>query len=692
MLEGLDDLAWDGLLHAYGPADDLPELIRAAASADEAEADGAVEELFHSVCHQGLTVYPASVAAVPFVAELAAARAVHRRSTLLYLLGAMADPHDANGVEAAAVRDAVTAQVPRLLPRLADPDAGVRETAAFTLARCPEAGAPVLARLRERLEVEDGPLARASLLAAGARLDAAGWADLLSAALGHASPAVRAAAALAIARAGLPWPGQGTAAVVEAYRDGDPLEGWVWTGGDDTLADLLNRFDDLDAVPAAVLGALAGAATVEARWSAACAVQTLCKIRRSAPAKLLPLLGPLLADGHHGVQLTAARTVRVAGGAAGALVADQLAALAARCAYGDEAERWEPAAEALRALVQLGDPRWRRPLLAAWRTGWVPDNAGDALRGAAVAADPELLAAVRARLTRIAESLPANDECGELALLLKSWGPAAAPAVPELLAALEHGSAVASAALAAVGPAASAALPALRLAAGRDDLDAAAAVWRLAGDPGPLLAVVGRALDHDRVEDVTIARLLELGGHARPLLPRLQRFLTGEPARSFPARHTQVAAATVAWRLTGDPDAVVPTVRAVLAGGETSAGAAARLAAELGDHARPLLPLLRAALDDRWARVHAARALWRLGGDAGDLVEPLVAAAAECYGGGEVAVDLLVEMRATAALPRLRALAEQDARIVNSGIYDYTVWQDERLRARLWQAVERLSA
>jgi hypothetical protein len=322
----------------------------------------------------------------------------------------------------------------------------------------------------------------------------------------------------------------------------------------------------------------------------------------------------------------------------------------------------------------------------------VPDHAGEALREAAVAADPELLAAVRARLARIAESsVPANDECGELALLLGSWGPAAAPAVPELLAALERGSALAAKALAAVGPAASAALPALRLAADRDDLGAAA-VWRLAGDPGPLLAVVGRALDHDRVEDLTIARLLELGGHARPLLPRLQRFLTGEPARTFPDRHAQVAAATVAWRVTGDPDAVVPTLRAVLAGGETSAGAAARLAAELGDHARPLLPLLRAALDDRWARVDAARALWRLGGEAGDLVVPLVAAAAECYGGGEVAVDLLVEMRATAALPRLRALAEQDARIVTSGIHDYIVRQDERLRARLWQAVERLTA
>jgi hypothetical protein len=490
MLEGLDDLAWGGLLHAYGSADDLPGLIRAAASTDEAEADGAVEGLFSSVFHQG-TVYPASAAVVPFVAELVAAGATQQRWSLLHLLGGMADPHEAAGVDVAAVRAALTAQAPRLLPLLADPDPRVRETAAYALAQCPEAEAPVSARLRERLAVEDAPLVRASLLAAGARLDAAGWAGRLSAALDDASPAVRAAAALAIARAGLPWPGRGTAAVVEAYRDGDPLEGWVWTGGDDTLSELLERFDDVGAVPAAVLGALAGAATVEARWRAAYAIGALSLARRSAAARLLPLLGPQLADADDGIREAAARTVRVSG-AAGALVADELAALAAGCADGDEAEPWEPAAQALRALIRLGDPRWRRPLLTAWRSGRVPDGAGEALREAGVAADAELLAAVRARLARSGESAAtAHPERAELALLLGSWGAAAAPAVPELLAVLGHGSAAASAALAAIGPAASAALPALRAAAGQGDLEAAAAVWRLAPSPARCSAPSG---------------------------------------------------------------------------------------------------------------------------------------------------------------------------------------------------------
>jgi HEAT repeat len=328
MLSGLDGVAWKALHHAYGPADDLPAAIRAAASTDEQEADAAVEALFSSVFHQG-TVYPASVAVVPFVAELAVTSAVHHRHLLVYLLGGMADPRQAHGPDVAAVGSALTAQVPRLLPLLADPDPKVREAAAYTLAQCPEMAGLVVARLRQRWPVEDVALVRASLLAAGGRLDPAGCGRWLSAALDDRQAAVRAAAALAIVRAGL-------------------------------------------------------------------------------------------------------------------------------------------------------------------------------------------------------------------------------------------------------------------------------------------------------------------------------------------------------------------------AAGDQPAGTAASLAAELGAHARPLVPLLRRTLDEPWASVRAADALWRLGEDSAGLIEPVVAAVADCWGGGEVALELLVQMRATQAVPRLRELAEQDARIVTSGIDDEIVGRDERLRARLWQAIKHL--
>jgi HEAT repeats len=688
MLQGLDALAWGTLTHAYGPADDIPDVLRAAASTDEQQAQAAGDELFGSVFHQG-TVYPASVAVVPFVAELAAAPTVHHRFLLVDLLGGMADPNQADGAEAAAVAAAVTAQVPRLLPLLSDPDPKVRETAAYALAQCPDMAGPVVARLRARWAVEDVPLVRASLLAAGGRLDPIGCGDWLVAAAGDAHATVRAAAVLAIAWAGLPWPGPATGAVISAYRDGDPLAGWAWYGHD-SLAELLKQFD-VRAVPAPVVGALVHAPAAEARAQVAYAVDELNLARRSAPARLVPLLAPLLGDPEERVRQAATNTVRAAG-SAGALVADELAALAAAFTSDAEVGRLGAAAQALCALIQLGDPRWRAPLLAAWRSGRAPYDAGRLLSAAGVAADPELLAAVRARLNSIdAEGRLDTNERAGLVWLLGCWGPAAAPAIPELLIALERGWGAAPRALTAIGPPAAVALPALRAAGGRGEVEAAAAVWHLAGEPGLLIEAVRRA-DHDTFCARAIDRLVELGGHARALLPRLRRFLTGEPAWPFPAREAQLAAARVVWRLTGDPGAVRPTVRVVLAAGDQPAGTAASLAAELGIHARPLVPLLRAALNDRWARVHAAQALWRLDGSAAELVEPLLAAIADGWGREAAALDLLVDMKAAQAIPRLRELAGQDARIITAGAFVGIVHSDELLRARLLEAIEVLGA
>jgi hypothetical protein len=690
----MDRVAWEALSHAYGPAGDLPEILAAAGSSDEQEALDAVERLFSSVYHQG-SVYPASAAVVPFVTELVLGPGTHHRALLLALLGGMADPRQADGgPDLAAVRAALDLQAPRLLPLLDDPDPEVRQAAAYAVGQSPGTAGPILARLRERWAVEREPPVRASLLLAGGRLDPGGSRDWLLLALEEPAAPLRAAAALAIVWAGLPWPERATAAVVEAFAAGDPLEdvGGLWDI-QDPLCELLEPFDDVAGVPAAVLAALARAPSAEARGAAADAIGWLNQLRRSAPPRLVPLLGPLLADADETVQRAAATTVRAADAAA-RLVADELAALAARDPFPEGSDRRDAAAEALCTLIGLGDHRWRGPLLAAWRNRRPTYDAARALADAGVAADAELLAAVRERLRSVAGgSRAAHNERAELIWLLGCWGPASAPALPELLAALEHGWGTAARALAAIGPAATPAPPGLRAAAGRGDVAAGAAVWRLAGDAGPLLAAVGQAIQDGPRWPAPIDELLEVGDQARPLLPALGRFLTGTAAFTYPGRHVQVAAARVVWRLTGDPDAVLPTLRAVLAAGEEPAAAAARLAAELGQAARGLVGGLRQALADPrdpGARLAAARALWRLGADPAELVDPLLAAVADPWGGGELAVDLLVELGATTALPRLRELASQDRRVVTSGIADQIIPRDERLVRRLREAVDRL--
>ena len=69
MLDGLDDINWGALQHAYGPADDVPEHLRALT--DPARFDDALESLYGTVCHQG-SRYSATPHVVPFAVALIA--------------------------------------------------------------------------------------------------------------------------------------------------------------------------------------------------------------------------------------------------------------------------------------------------------------------------------------------------------------------------------------------------------------------------------------------------------------------------------------------------------------------------------------------------------------------------------------------------------------------------------------------
>ncbi|EKT4447823.1 TPA: hypothetical protein UM521_001860 [Stenotrophomonas maltophilia] len=72
-LIALDDPRWAELQHAYGAADDIPELlanlsIPKGERADDDPIEDTWEELWSSLCHQG-DVYSASFAAVPHIVD-----------------------------------------------------------------------------------------------------------------------------------------------------------------------------------------------------------------------------------------------------------------------------------------------------------------------------------------------------------------------------------------------------------------------------------------------------------------------------------------------------------------------------------------------------------------------------------------------------------------------------------------------
>jgi hypothetical protein len=189
MLDRLDDVPWKSLHHAYGSAEDVPELLRDLARSDGRQ-EKALYALFGNILHQG-TVYEASSHAVPFLVELAAEPTIARRDEILGLLGALAEgqsylaAHARSGHSfsdyhrqkpdfeerlASELRDvertrlAVFERRDVFLSLLNDQLSMVRAGAAYVLSRFPEHASELGPRLRETTKDEQESLARAGML------------------------------------------------------------------------------------------------------------------------------------------------------------------------------------------------------------------------------------------------------------------------------------------------------------------------------------------------------------------------------------------------------------------------------------------------------------------------------------------------------------------------------------------------
>ena len=183
MLDRLDEIPWNRLTHAYGPADDVPDLLRSLRTAP-AETTGQQSPLWHlcgNIWHQG-SVYEATAYAVPFLIELAASPQVPDRVGILALLAEIATGHswrDAHGnllkeadfAERRAVEltwaeraHAAVASGAAAFLAMTEEETEVRLAAAHVLAFLPEHRDVVCARLRSMANAETGSRERAGLL------------------------------------------------------------------------------------------------------------------------------------------------------------------------------------------------------------------------------------------------------------------------------------------------------------------------------------------------------------------------------------------------------------------------------------------------------------------------------------------------------------------------------------------------
>ncbi len=526
MLEGLDQVDWKRLSHAYGSAEDVPDLLRALMSPDSAVREAAIGELHGNIYHQG-TVYEATAYAAPFLLELLEAPEVAGKAELLFLVHSIAtgssylavhgemdhyrkERHTAAFQEqfrqeqgwASAARHAVWDGIPTYLRLLETPEIATRSMAAYLLAACEEHAETIVPILRKRIPKEQEQYPRASQLLALGQL----WLQLPPACpmreaapgeqmvllheemFSQNAPLVRLAAAHSYLRlAGEP----GLGAALTVFRETVPVCGdledlaWPpWGEGDNALSLAGQALADFPEAQIGWLLSFLHEPSPSLRSQAFFELDELCRLRRSVPALVVVDLARCVGDEDPTVRRQAARALPCLGKARFQAVP----ILERLCISPTDAVR----AEAAAVLRNIRDRRSEYTPQAR-ATQWRTRSSGQSV--------PELMAILRDRL----EARSSNDQhlAAEATACLEARGAAASAAVPLLHQALEHESQW------------------VRVFAAR-------AVWRIERNAAAALPALLGELQCYPAGLLAAECLGEMGRLAQPALPELQRIVASE--------------------------------------------------------------------------------------------------------------------------------------------------------------------
>ncbi|WP_225801849.1 PBS lyase [Streptomyces sp. NK15101] len=692
MLTGIEEVDWASLGHAYGPADDVPELLRGLASADPAERETALDGMYGAVHHQG-DVYDSTLACIPFLLELVADPGVQDRGCIVELLtsigGIELDDDEeldeigsedeefipaANYAMAAA---AIAAGADVFLGLVSDPDPEVRLTAPCALASLHPEPARVLTLLRERLTVERDTEVRLALVAAVGRI-----------ALRHASLRAETVDWLDWLARAAQDPGLRLAALVQRARcaPGDiPDDVVPWVKG------LLEEIRTSAGRPAATGTERAASPTLIGQ------VREL--LEEHAAGRPAPWTEELLRTLH------AALDDRVD---------DRIALIVAQLRSPDWGQRSD-------AIWLCGG------LIRVWRGRYeeVVRLVGAQLQDP----EPRLREAATSFLERLFElGAPAADAlASRLAAGPGAWGPGTTGlprsgrdgallalaragdgrAVPLLARALEEPEVRRDLlyAVDGLGPSAAMLAPLLRRRLAGVELDeqlydrAAPLLYALAAVRGAqALPEVLRVLRgapanrRDWVREAALRTLAAFGPAAREAVPDMRRLLAADSSA------VAAAAARALWAAEGDRGDVLPALERLLRPGASGADwrAAAQALGEIGPAAAAAAPALRPGLASRdlWVRVRSAAALWRVSGEASASLPVLLAAWEENRHARVEIAECLAEMGPAASEAQLLVLTEltrrrrHNAQEDGSGSHDIHV--DEKLLTLCRAALARM--
>ncbi|MFI0408116.1 hypothetical protein [Actinomadura sp. 3N508] len=606
LLRGLDDIDWTALEHAYGPADDVPGLLRGIAEGPDPGRD--LNRLDVKIFHQGGFVCSAATAALPYLTAMAASPAIAVRPGVLELIGSLVG--EANLVRSvdAGWPDAWAAALPRLLTLVGDPDVAVRRGLAKALSEATGDADVIVPALRGRWPGEDDGAARICIVLAAGRLAEGCTAEVLPETLGWlrdlrhddgAGGQVAPAAEIALAEAvgahrpdlgalmaaargdvavwrDVPWVGDTPPELVEFYGGvAARLLGWISfrlaaTSPGESGAGGAGPIAPAGAAEARtdLAAAFIGAPDADRRRGAVRIAADVLVHWRSPARRLLPDLVRASADAVPVVRAYATHLLAVLDdddtgppGTRSDLLAARLDDDARLSRHGNR----RIADLAVWGLARRRDPRCLPRLLD--RLGGAPSDI-DVTTGSSspFSTSPPSIRHVLALLGGHADVLlPAiRARLGEPALarglagVLAEWGPAAAPAVPDLIPLLRTDAVVEAAeALGAIGPAAIDAAPALAAPLEPGDDWAARngrvvlpwAFWKVTGDPEPLLATVEGRFEDPGDAPIVLARVADLGPLAAVHAARLR------PLLDVREDWTGVRAAHAYHRVTGDTEA-----------------------------------------------------------------------------------------------------------------------------------------
>ncbi|MEW2071518.1 PBS lyase [Streptomyces sp. NPDC007346] len=640
MFSGIDEVDWASMEHAYGPADDVPVLLRGLASADPAERESALDGMYGAVHHQG-DVYACTLACIPFLFELAVDPGVQDRGSVVELLTSIGgfdldeddeDEIDEDEIEGAAnyamAAAAVTAGAGVFFELIADEDPGVRLAAPLALATLHRHPVRVLALLRERLPVEPDEEVRLALVEAAGRVAlrhrplagrVAQWLTRLVDR--ERAPGLRLAALAQLARCSphaLPCDvvpvvsgllrelrsAQGGAP--EQEKDGEP-EAEAEPDADPVGSADVSRAEQGSA-PTLVGQLRALSAQENAGRGAPWAADLLRTLHVGLDDRVGDRTALLIDQLRSPDRWQRIDAVRMSGGLIRAWRGsyEELVALIGEQLADPEPRLAEAASHVLEELFSLAAPTADAlaARLAADPGGWVkewasgPPGLGSTVKALARLGDARAVPALAAAL-----ELPEVPH--DLGFTVGHLGPAARPLADALRRRLA-GVALDEGAYDRASPLL-AGLTALR-----------------AGEATPEVLRVLRGAPEYRGEWLRTAALRALGSFgpaAREAVPELRAMLR-RPG-------TATEAAEALWAVAGDRDAVLPVLAEALHSDQVhDRRAAAAVLGALGPHAAVVAPRLRGLLahDELWLRVDAAIALWEVTGRPEESTEVLLAA------------------------------------------------------------------